>query len=156
MASFADGAKRSWTLAVDIGTVRRIKAELSVDLLALPWNELLDPAQVVRLCDVVYQMVKPQADKLGLTADQFFDSLTPDAIDGAGKALLEALADFTPSQRRPLARKAVESLLALKDRADRLSAVQAKAGLAEAEEKLAAEEARSSGSSSGNLPGQSA
>jgi len=83
---------------LDIATVKRVRDYLDVDLLE-PENgkpPLLTKlgTDVILLCDVIYCIVKPQADEAGITDEQFGAVLDGDAILNAQKAFYEELIDF--------------------------------------------------------------
>jgi hypothetical protein len=96
--SFTDNAGRTWTIAMNLGAVKRLKGLLGVDLLALADGEppLLTRlgTDVILLCDVIFALVKPQADQAGVTDEQFGAALGGEAILAAQKAFYEELTDF--------------------------------------------------------------
>ena len=168
MRTFQDNAGRSWTVTLNVWTVKKVRDVLSVDLLDLggdpstslragdePGNGLLYRliADPVLLVDVLYVVCKEQADEAGVTDEQFGRAMAGDAIDGATRAFLEELADFTPSPRdRARARKVIEATWKLIDRAQ--DVLDAKA---DGDIERAAEAALSAlGNSSGNSPASSA
>jgi arsenate reductase-like glutaredoxin family protein len=83
---------------MNLGAVKRLKGLLNVDLLALAEGDppLLTrlAMDVILLCDVIFALVKPQADELGVTDEQFAAALGGDAILSAQKAFYEEMADF--------------------------------------------------------------
>lgn len=112
MRSFTDNAGRTWTVALNIGAVKRVKGLLSVDLLAMLKG---DPplitqlgTDVVLLCDVIFAILKPQADEAGVTDEQFGAALSGDAILSARRAFYEELADFFLHMGRPDVARALE------------------------------------------------
>jgi len=167
MRSFKDNADRTWTVTLNVYAVKKVRDLLGVDLLDLggepstsagpvdkPDNGLLYRliADPVLLVDVLYVVCQEQADEANVTDEQFGRAMAGDAIDGATKAFLEELADFTPSPRdRARARKVIDATWKLIDRAqDVLDA------RADAELDRAAEAALSAlGSSSGSSPASS-
>jgi hypothetical protein len=104
MQSFTDSSGVLWDVNVTVETVRRVKRLIDVDLLDAVKGEFIagladDPVQ---LADVLYCVCKPQADKLGVTDEQFGERLAGDVIDHATAALLEALVNFFPKRQRSL------------------------------------------------------
>ncbi len=98
MKTFTDSAGRNWTINLTIDAVKRLKALLEVDLLAL---EVGDPPlmtklglDVVLLCDVIYALIKPQADKEGVSDEQFGQALGGEAILAAQGAFYDELISF--------------------------------------------------------------
>ncbi|MFO7958999.1 MAG: hypothetical protein R6X33_18085, partial [Candidatus Brocadiia bacterium] len=75
MHTFTDNEDRTWTLKLTLGSAERVKALVGVDLLepCLPGEaregDADDPplltrlgTEVALLCDVIFALVKPQAD----------------------------------------------------------------------------------------------
>lgn len=109
MKTFVDAAGRTWTVIVNVNAVKRVRDLLKEDLLdvgtILP-RLLLDP---ILLCDVLYVICKPQADKMGVSDEEFASAMAGDVIAQAKSAFLEEYVDFfpDPSQRETL-RLAIE------------------------------------------------
>ena len=159
MRTFQDNAGRSWTVTLNVYAVKKVRDLLQVDLLDLggdpsigrggleagdkPGNPstghgaggllyrlIADP---VLLVDVLYVVCQEQADGASVTDEQFGRAMAGDAIDGATKAFLEELADFTPSPRdRARARKVIEATWNLIDRAQDVLDAKADGELAKA------------------------
>lgn len=111
MKTFKDNQGRQWQVSVTVGSVKRVRGEVEVDLLKLGDGDknLIgrltgDPCLLV---DVLYSLCRPQADALGVTADQFADAMAGDAVEAATMALLGDIADFFPSGRREVMNKLV-------------------------------------------------
>ncbi len=115
MKSFTDNKGRTWTLEVTVATVKRVRALCKVDLNSIveldknnkPSAELLErlSSDPVLLVDVLYAVCKPQADKLGITDEDFGESMAGDAIEQATTALLEEVIDFFPESKRMVMQK---------------------------------------------------
>jgi hypothetical protein len=60
-----------------------------------------DPVDFV---DALYLIVKPQADKAGVTDEAFGELLVGDIFENATTAFVEALVDFFPSRQRRILR----------------------------------------------------
>ena len=118
MKTFRDNANREWTVEVNVEALKRVKGLLDVDLLNAAGGKLLERliADPVLLCDVVYCLVKPQADQAGVTDEDFGRAMAGDAIDAATSALLEELVGFFPQARRRVLAKAVQKMDQLQDR----------------------------------------
>lgn len=101
MKAFNDIKGNPWIVDVTVSALRRVKALAALDLgdfSAIASGEVLkrlagDP---VLLADVVYAIVKPEADSRGLSKDDFCDLIQGDVIEEATSAILESLADFFP------------------------------------------------------------
>ena len=155
MKTFDDNADRTWTVAVTINAVKRVKGLLDVDLTDLmdgdpPLLTRLD-TDIVLLCDVIFALVKPQADEQGVTDEAFAEALGGDAIIQAHDALLEELADFFRSLRRTDVTKALEKQIAMVRAA--VQAAEARIESVDVDREVA--EAFRSGDSSGSSPGSS-
>ena len=109
MKTFKDNEGRTWTVSVNIATVKRVKTLLSVNLLDAIEGKLIEKLATdpVLLCDVIYAVCKPEADRNNVTDEQFGQSMGGDAIEHATVALLEELVDFFPEAKRLVLRKAL-------------------------------------------------
>jgi hypothetical protein len=169
MRTFQDNAGRTWTVAMNVWTVKKVRDLLGVDLLDVGGDEgkpgpgllhrfIADP---ILLVDVLYVACKDQADPLGVTDEQFGRAMAGDAIDAATRAFLEDLADFTPSPRdRARARKVMAATWNLIDRTQDVLDAKAEKELPAVAEAVVAALAggggSAPGSSSGNSPASSA
>jgi hypothetical protein len=155
MRSFQDNLGHPWIVTVNVDAVKRVRKLLDVNLLEVAEGKLLERLanDPVLLCDVLYVLIKPDADKRNVSDEEFGRAMGGDAILQATEALLEELVDFFPQPKRRLLRTARE----------KLKIWEAKA-LAAAEEKLASNELdnrmelalKNFGNSSGNSPESSA
>lgn len=101
MRSFIDLVGRTWELNVTVGSARRVKDMVAgADLLALA-----DGCQFGRfatdpefLADVLYALLKPQADARQVSAADFGDALAGESLGAASTALMRAIADFFSAQ----------------------------------------------------------
>ena len=109
MKSFTDNAGRSWTVVLNVTALKHVRDLCEVDLMDAAHGNLLERliTDPVLLCDVIYCICKEEADKAGITDEQFGQSMAGDAIEAATKALLEELIDFFPEARRGLLSKAL-------------------------------------------------
>jgi len=115
MKTFVDTAGRSWTLSLTLDAAKRVKGLLGggVNLLAL---EAGDPplltrlgTDVILLCDVIYAVLKPQADAADVTDEQFGAALGGETILAAQTAFYEELVDFFRGLGRADLARAVEA-----------------------------------------------
>jgi hypothetical protein len=119
MKTFTDNMGRPWTVTVTVDTVKRVKSLLGVNLLDAAGGKIIEDlvGDPVLLCDVVFCVIKPEADAKSVSDQDFGQSMAGDAIDAATRALLEELIDFFPSPKRVPLRKAMEKLRAFEARA---------------------------------------
>jgi len=113
MKTFTDSAGRTWTLALTIDAAKRVKSLLDVNLLEL---EAGDPplltrlgTDVILLCDVIFALLKPQADAAGVSDEQFAAAMGGDAILAAQTAFYGELVDFFRKLGRTDLAKAVDA-----------------------------------------------
>ncbi len=104
MKTFVDSAGRTWTVAITVATVKRVRGLLNEDLLDVEQvfpRLLVDP---ILLCDVLYCVCKPEADARQISDEDFAASLSGDVIARAKEAIVEELIDFfhEPNQRKAL------------------------------------------------------
>lgn len=111
MASFTTSNGQTWELNLTIADIKRVRnadidneGEGPIDLLALDSGSppLLTRIgiDVALLCDIIYVLVQPQADKAGVSSEDFGSLLGGDTIAAASDAFYEALADFFRRLRR--------------------------------------------------------
>lgn len=111
MASFKDASGRVWSLVITVDTIRRVRQLAGCDLMQAIGGKLLEQLAVdpVLLVDVLAAACKPQMDAAQVTAEQFGQAMVGDAIDDAAQALLQGLADFSPSPTRKLLLRLIEA-----------------------------------------------
>lgn len=108
MNTFTDALNREWQIEITIGTARRVKNAEGVDLIsALTGTSIFDlTSNPLKFCDVLFEILRPEAVKKNIDEQSFAEGLNGDAIESASKAFLEALIDFSPS---PEARAALRA-----------------------------------------------
>ena len=101
---FQDTEGRQYNIKVTIPRMRWIRDEIGVDLgrkdafIALSANP-------IDLVNVIYMLVKDQADKYKLTDVQFGEAMDGDTLEQAWQAFSEAYLSFCPSHQAKLLRK---------------------------------------------------
>jgi hypothetical protein len=114
MKTFTDNAGRTWTIVLTVNEVKRVKTLLpGVDLVANAADGTLFDrlgSDLVFMCDVVYAVVKPQADAQKVTDEDFGRAMAGDCLEKAAMALVEALLDFFPEAKRRLLAKILAKL----------------------------------------------
>ena len=121
MKTFSDTTGRTWSIAVNVDAVKRVRDLLNEDLLDV--KQVLERLMVdpILLCDVVYCICKPQADAAGISDQEFGQSMGGDSILHAKRALMAELVDFFPSAAdRENLKAAIEKFDTLADRAAEL------------------------------------
>lgn len=98
MRIFKDANGLDWQLSITIGSVKRVRDLLKVNLLELDSGE---PPLLVRLStdivfivDVIFCLLKPCADERKISDEQFAASIGGSAVLSAQTALYEELTDF--------------------------------------------------------------
>jgi regulator of extracellular matrix RemA (YlzA/DUF370 family) len=121
MHSFVDNANRTWELTINVAMVKRVRALVEVDLYGLvdegfkSLSALI--ADPVQLADVLFCLCKEQAEKAGVTDEDFGRALAGDAIARAADAFVEELIDFFPDARaRAGLRKAINAGRQVRDK----------------------------------------
>lgn len=114
MKSFTDTLGRTWTLVVNVATLKRVRALCGVDLNGIievedgkPETRLLEKLSTdpVLLVDVLYAVCKPECDRRKISDEDFGSAMAGDAIDLATSALLDEIIDFFPEAKRQAFRK---------------------------------------------------
>jgi len=154
MKTFKDNTGRQWTVELNVAAAKRVKTLLNVDLLALDKG---DPPLITRLgtdvillCDVMFALIKPQADQAGVSDEQFGGALGGDVVLTAQTALYEEIIDFFGKMGRRDLVKAVTAQKRVIDLA--IAGVERRIG----EIDLASEVEKTLGGSSTSSPGSSA
>ena len=118
MAKFCDRHGKEWTIDITVGSCKRVRQKTGVvitDLLAekmKPLAELVSNQEL--LVDVLYVLCEPQAEKEGVTDEQFGEAMAGDSLDDAYHAFMGGLADFFPKRQR-------EMIKSLSQKVDQLS-----------------------------------
>ncbi len=111
MKVWHDTSGRTWATNINVGTIKRVKAITGKNLLDLAGGELAsevmqDPCL---LCDILFAIHQPEAEKQGISDEQFAECLGGDSIEEATDALMNELIDFFPnSQRRKVLAQAMK------------------------------------------------
>lgn len=119
MQSFKDSKGIIWTIEVNVGAIKRVRALCGVDLLDVitvgadgkPNTDLLDRLSddPVLLVDTLYAVCKPDADAKGMTDEDFGRSFDGDSLVAAAHALLDGIVDFFPEAKRRMFQKVLEA-----------------------------------------------
>jgi hypothetical protein len=114
MKTFKDNAGRTWSVAINVDAVKRIKARVGVDLLMVGVSDARLAAELaedpIKLVDVLFAAMEPEAVANGVTDVEFGRAMGGDAIDDATAALMEEVVDFFPKGRRSVLRAALAKM----------------------------------------------
>lgn len=114
MKTFTDNAGRTWTVALNVTTLKRVKSLCGVDLLDVvnDSGKLIERlvGDPVLLCDVIFALCKEQADAKSVSDEDFGCAMAGDPIETATTALLEELVDFFPKGKREVLRRALQKM----------------------------------------------
>ena len=102
MKTFGDNAGNEWAVEINVAALKRIRSLTRTDLLeVISGGDLLERLMrdPVLLCDILFALVKPQADQKQISDETFGAAMAGDAIDSATAALLDELVAFCPSPR---------------------------------------------------------
>lgn len=152
MRKFNDEQGRTWVVAISVDTIKRVRRELDIDLLDNTDGKLVHRllADEVLLGDVIYAVCKPEAEKLGISQDDFDRAMLGDAIEHAVGALLAGITDFCRSQtRRANLKNMINKTRSAMDLAEAVIGEKIEAIDVDA---IVNQAMRTSGSSSGSVP----
>ena len=111
MKAFTDSAGRTWSFSITIDSIRRVKELLGINITEVdagtPPLLVLIGTDELTLINIVFCLIKPQADERGVTDEEFGRHIDGAAILGAQTALYEEFTDFFLSRGRPDRAKAV-------------------------------------------------
>ncbi len=101
MRQFKDNAGRTWTVDINVATLKRVRGLTGVDLMQIIEGTLIEKfiRDPILLCDVVYAVCKPEADSAKVSDEEFGKAMAGDAIEAATGAVLDELISFCPSPR---------------------------------------------------------
>lgn len=101
MPAFKTADGREWLIRLDAPLIKEVRSSCNVDLAAPEgptFGKMIDDP--CTLVDVLWILVRSQA--AGITDQAFAGSLVGDSLDGASRALLQAIADFSPARKRAI------------------------------------------------------
>jgi hypothetical protein len=117
--TFKDTEGRAWSVEITYSTVKRVRSILGVDIMEAVEGKLMPKliSDPMLLVDVLYCIVKPQADAAGVTDEQFGGALGSGKLYEARDCLAHALVFFSPPEKRQAIRRAWERTKDLVDTA---------------------------------------
>lgn len=124
MPAFKTNDGKEWVVTIDAPKIRDVRTERGIDLGAVDFGPVAqklgnDPVELV---ETLWILCRAQANTLSVTAEQFGQSLTGDAIDHASDALIRARADFSPTRMRSLILKQQEMSNRIREQAATMAA----------------------------------
>jgi hypothetical protein len=99
MQKFKDIHGRDWTVNVTVSTVKRVKAQLDIDMLNNIDEFIKLTKDIMSLCDILYVVCWDEAEQRGITDEQFAASLGGPVLREAESALSEAYIAFFPDPK---------------------------------------------------------
>lgn len=105
---FTDNRGRLWDVSVTVNTIKRVRDLVGVDLSdGITAIEAVS-SDPVELCNVLFAICKPQADKAEVSDEHFGESLVGDVLGDAVDAFIEGVVDFFPEAKRRVLRAILE------------------------------------------------
>lgn len=105
MHTFSDAKNRQWEIAGNFATYSRVKSRCAVDLTDIVTEErksLTQLADPFTLGDVIWCLVEVQAERRGISRDDFGEGLDGDAWEAAARALMDEMVFFCRPSARPM------------------------------------------------------
>lgn len=99
MSSFKDNKQRTWEIAINTATVKRVRSVHSVDLLKIFIDGSSVMGDLVVFVDILYTLCETQCRDKGVTDTEFGEALVGQAIEDGAYALMESVADFFPTAK---------------------------------------------------------
>jgi hypothetical protein len=119
MKTFTDSGGRTWTVAIHVTAVKRVRAALGIHLAELitgPFDALGEfLADPVKLVDTMYVLCRDEAERAGVSDEDFGRAMAGDSLLFAREALVAELVAFLPDAH------ARDSLRKLLDTANRVA-----------------------------------
>jgi len=96
MKTFKDSAGRAWTIDVNVGSLKRVRAVAQVDLLDVHDTALYPRilTDSVFAAGIAWAFVSDAAQKIPITQDQFDAALNETAAEEMAAAIVGAMHDF--------------------------------------------------------------
>lgn len=108
MKAFKTTDGTEWQVVVNVGTIKRCMDDTGLRLTDLFASEAKIGeffADDVRFCEVLFSVIRPQADAADKTLDDFLAGIDGTVIEKAVEALLAEVADFFQEPRKGLIKK---------------------------------------------------
>lgn len=124
---FTDTKNRNWSLDINIGSIRDVKKMLGVNLSGIADTEGDNSGNVLisrlkfdyeLVCNILYCLVKSQADELKINDEEFGRSLGGDSLREAQEALIKELISFFP---QPAIRRLIETQMTKQEKLENMA-----------------------------------
>lgn len=104
MKTFKDDLGRSWSVHLSCASLKRVAEHTQFDFADISNGKAvaLFGGDTTHLLDILWPLVKADAESKGINYDSFGEGLRGDALAAAAAVLKEELLDFFPSSRRAL------------------------------------------------------
>lgn len=115
MASFGTTDGATWTVAVNVGTVKRVREATGIELLSIVSDSSTIAslfADCVKLAEVVAAVIAPELKAAGKTVDDFLSVIDGSVMEVATEALLREVANFSREPQRTLLLRAIDKVMA--------------------------------------------
>lgn len=96
MRTFKDNRGRTWEITVDDDARRRVRDETGVELLQIGTGRKSLAKRPAELVEVLWTLIRPQAEAQGVEPDDFGRSLVIDPFNAAVEAMIQAIFDGMP------------------------------------------------------------
>lgn len=108
MTTFKDKNSREWLIEIDYPTIKRVKLKTGFNLLSILDADKAEAIDQLKMLEILFSICEPQAGKESVNEDQFIAMLNTDSVMDATSAIMEGLANFSPSRLRPSIHKAIQ------------------------------------------------
>lgn len=115
MGSFKTTDGAAWTVAVNVGTVKRVREATGIELLSIVSDSSTIAslfADCVKLAEVVAAVIAPELKAAGKTVDDFLSVIDGSVMEVATEALLREVANFSREPQRTLLLRAIDKVMA--------------------------------------------
>jgi hypothetical protein len=112
--TFSDG-KNQWAIEITVGSIKRVLADTGINL-SLPHDPDAEGKtlaerlvfDVIVLVDVIWSLVRPQAESMSVTVEQFLEAMKPELMLAAGEAFHGEWIDFFQKMNSPVQVKIIQ------------------------------------------------
>lgn len=108
MKTFVDNSGKTWTVSITVGTIKRVKDLLGINLIQAITGDLIEKLEtdICLFVDILYVVCKDQAQANSISDEKFGTLLGGDSLEQATDCFLDELISFFPEAKRRLYQKA--------------------------------------------------